>query len=123
MACWPGLKGDMDGFVENCAGGYIMWLTDDLEPWERYMETDELVLRSLFEFCRAELNARQIAALEEWEASWIQFRDRDVFHQRVREEGGGRFTWEGERQHAERRLGRPIPKSHWWFWAPEEAKK
>lgn len=122
-SCWPGLgEGDLNGFIENCFCDSLFWLEDGIEPWERHMALDCLLYRSLFEFVRSELNAQQTATLAKWEADWAGFRERGVFHERVREEGGGRFNWERERILAEEKLCRPIPKSHWWYWPPNEAK-
>ncbi len=117
MDCWPGLdRDDLNQFMQNCFDDSVFWLEDGIEPYNRHMALDCLLYRSLFEFIRPELNAEQITTLELWETDWAEFRDQGVFHDRVREEGGGRFKWDDERVHAEERLGRPLPKSHWWYW-------
>ncbi|WP_352426333.1 hypothetical protein, partial [Aminomonas paucivorans] len=109
-------------FVRHCSQSGMFWLEDEINSWERDMDFDELEIRSALEFLRPELTARQISYLEAWDAMWQEFRTRGVFHQRVQESYGGRFTWEAYRRETEEELGRPIPKSHWWFWPELDPK-
>jgi hypothetical protein len=104
--------------LASWAGSF--WIDDELEPWERMAEDDELVLLSAFEFLRPELPPEQIKILDDWIAKYAVWREQGIFYERYREAGGYKFTWEQERKDAEEELGRLIPRSHWWFWPPQE---
>jgi hypothetical protein len=67
-----------------------------------------------------ELSDDERAHLDGWIAKYSGWRDRGIFFSRYRDTFGARFTWKEERAAAEELLGRIIPKSHWWFWPPEE---
>ncbi len=119
MRCWPAVKG-LDAFMKECSQSGIFWLTDEHPPWMREMDFDELEIRSALEFLRPELTARQIGYLEAWTAVWQTLREDGTFHRRVKEVLGGRLSWPAYRKEVEEALGRPIPRSHWWFWPPED---
>lgn len=97
------------------------WMTPREAP-EDYRDAyySELEMRSTFEFLRPELSEEQLSTLYRWDEKYRQWRDEGVFFHRYRDAQGGRFTWQNERAYAEDLLGRTIPKSHWWYWPPDE---
>jgi SPP1 gp7 family putative phage head morphogenesis protein len=114
---------DQCAFLQHIAGwAGTFWIENDLEPWERMVEDDELTLLSAFEFLSPELPPEQVKLLDGWIAKYAGWRDRGIFFERYRESWGRNFTWEQERLDAEEELGRLIPRSHWWFWPPEKAR-
>jgi len=111
---------DLLEYIATSAG--MFWVEDGLEPWEREVHWPELELLSAFQFLRPALPPEQTAILDRWIAKYAGWRDQGIFFERYREAKGGKFSWEQERLFAEEELGRLIPRSHWWFWPPQEGE-
>lgn len=112
---------DQLAFLRRIAGwAGTFWIEDNLEPWERMVEDAELEVLSAFEFLRPELPEDQVEILDQWIAKYAEWRDQGIFFQRYQEAWGYNFSWAQERKDAEEELGRLIPRSHWWFWPPQE---
>ena len=84
------------------------------------VESSEFEMRSALEFIRLELTSSQLDILGKWDAYYKEKIAEGVFYDRYKAAHGGRFTWKRARESAEKTLGKPIPKSHWWYWPPEE---
>jgi len=88
------------------------------------VHSEEFEMRSALEFLRPELNVLQLGILEKWDALYRKWRDEGVLYTRYEAaEIGSRGMWQEERAYAEKRLGRKIPPSHWWYWPPDEEKQ
>lgn len=95
------------------------WICHE-NPWEAEIEFPELDIRSALEFIRPELTEYQLSILDKIDAQYKEWIAEGIFYDRYKGASGGRFTWQGEREDLAEELGRSIPKSHWWFWPPEE---
>ncbi|MDO5562796.1 MAG: hypothetical protein Q4F74_04205 [Synergistaceae bacterium] len=127
------LKGEIEfhnhGTLDKMLAWYAAWAGSSWipplnPPYDTYRDVDssELEVRSALEFIRSELTPPQLKSLAEWDGLYCKWRDEGIFFKRYRDAQGGRFTWEDERAFGEEELGRKIPKSHWWYWPPDENK-
>ena len=100
------------------------WMREKAFDWDIVdVHSEELEMRSALEFLRPQLNPFQLGILEEWDRRYCLWRDEGFFFKRYQAAQGGRFTWQSQRDYAEKELGRKIPTSHWWYWPPDEEKK
>ena len=107
----------------NLAG--FDWMREKANDWDIVdVHSEELEMRSALEFLRPQLNPFQIGILEEWDRRYCLWRDEGFFFKRYEAaEFGYKSTWQDERNYAEKRLGRKIPTSHWWYWPSDEKKE
>ena len=98
-------------------GAGFDWIRDKNNDWD-YLDNHymELEVRSALEFIRPELPLMALATLDKWDALYREWITKGIFYERYAAIGGWRFTWEREREYTAELLGRPIPKSHWWYW-------
>lgn len=96
------------------------WLIEDSPEELKIVEALELEMRSALEFIRPELSPSQIKMLDSWDKRFSEAVKKEAFYNLYAAASGYRFTWEGARKDASDMLGRTIPRSHWWFWPPEE---
>lgn len=98
------------------------WIDARENDWDwRDVESMEFETRSALEFIRPELTPSQLALLDKWDETYQEWHDEGIFFKRYAEANRGhKWSWKGEREFAAKILGRTIPKSHWWYWPPEE---
>lgn len=101
------------------------WIDARENDWDwRDVESEELEMRSALEFLRPELSPPQLEILEKWDAKYRDWRDEGIFFERYAEaHRSSKWSWQRQREYAEKTLGRIIPRSHWWYWPSDEDKK
>lgn len=110
---------DLAKFMYGSAG--FDWINDKINDWDYFNNYyPEFEVRSALEFIRPELPSSVLAILDEWDTLYKEWIAKGIFYQRYAEVGGWRFTWENARSDATEMLGRAIPRSHFWYWPPEE---
>ena len=106
----------------------FLWVLDknDLpfeEVYDAYDQFDmcpKLDVRSAIEFIKDELNSDNLERLETWNKEVQMLIAQDIFFASYKDFSGIYFNWRGEREEAAESLGAEIPKSHLWFWPPNE---
>ena len=129
LACDSTEPMDANKLAETFFNSYdFSWAAyeDTLSFEEKYDLHDEfdlcpkLDVRSAIEFIKDELNSANLERLETWNKEARKLIAEGVFFAAYKGLNGYYFNWRGEREEAAESLGAEIPKSHLWFWPPNE---
>ena len=129
LACDSTEPMDANKLAETFFNSYdFSWAAyeDTLSFEEKYDLHDEfdlcpkLDVRSAIEFIKDELNSANLERLETWNKEARKLIAEGVFFAAYKGLNGYYFNWRGEREEAAEILGAEIPKSHLWFWPPNE---
>jgi len=114
---WEGCPTPED-VVDNILDYEMWWLPDGMDDKYRDWEGIDLPLWvSWLLLNKDSLPSNNAHKLDKVILRWQEYRKRGLFFLRFRMAYLGNYcSWKEYRQDAEKEIGVPIPRSHWWFW-------